>query len=129
MLLPKNGFLFSNKQNSYKGNRLRDSWLTGITRSAVSCNLVTLLTNFAQYKNFVWSVMPEDDKNFWFLAKNLLFRTHHLLNSTSHSMGEANLNKSDEVLTNTNTVSKYIPKRPRICINWNPSFQTQIYLS
>ena len=41
------------KQNSYKGDRLRDSWLTGITRSAGSCNLVTLSTNFAQYKNFV----------------------------------------------------------------------------
>jgi hypothetical protein len=38
---------------SYKCDRLRDSWLTGITRSAGSCNLVTLSTNFAQYKNFV----------------------------------------------------------------------------
>ena len=32
---------------------LRDSWLTGITRSAGSCNLVTQSTNFAQCKNFV----------------------------------------------------------------------------
>ena len=29
---------------------------------------------------------------------------------------------------NTTTASKYIPKRPRICINWNTPFQTQIYL-
>ena len=45
-----------------------------------------------------------------------------------HSMARANLNKSKKVLTSTTTVSKYIPKRPRICINWNPPFQTQIYL-
>ena len=31
-------------------------------------------------------------------------------------------------MTSTTTASKYIPKRPRICINWNPPFQTQIYL-
>ena len=43
-------------------------------------------------------------------------------------MARANLNKSKKVLTSTTTASKYIPKRPRICINWNPPFQTQIYL-
>ena len=32
------------------------------------------------------------------------------------------------MVTNTTTASKYIPKRTRICINWNPPFQTQIYL-
>ena len=31
-------------------------------------------------------------------------------------------------MTYTTTALKYIPKRPRICINWNPPFQTQIYL-
>ena len=31
-------------------------------------------------------------------------------------------------MISTTTASKYIPKRPRICINWNPPFQTQIYL-
>ena len=30
--------------------------------------------------------------------------------------------------TTINTTSKYIPKRLRICINWNIPFQTQIYL-
>ena len=45
-----------------------------------------------------------------------------------HSMDSANLNKSKKVSTSTTTASKYIPKRPRICINWNPPFQTQIYL-
>ena len=35
------------------------------------------------------------------------------------------LNKSKKVLTSTTKTSKYvyIPKRPRICINWNPPFQ------
>ena len=45
-----------------------------------------------------------------------------------HSMARANLNKSKKVLTFTTTASKCMPKRPRICINWNPPFQTQIYL-
>ena len=31
-------------------------------------------------------------------------------------------------MTSTTTASKCIPKRHRICINWNPPFQTQIYL-
>ena len=43
-------------------------------------------------------------------------------------MARANLNKSVWLVTNTTTASKYIPKRTRICINWNPTFQTQIYL-
>ena len=34
-----------------------------------------------------------------------------------HSMARANLNKSKKVLTSTTSASKYIPKRPRICIN------------
>ena len=45
------------KQKSYKcANRLI-TWLTGIPRPAGSCNLVTLKTNFAQYKKFVWRVL------------------------------------------------------------------------
>ena len=43
-------------------------------------------------------------------------------------MARANLKKSEKVLTSTTTASKYIPKRPRIGINRNPPFQTQIYL-
>ena len=45
-----------------------------------------------------------------------------------HSMARANLNKSEKFLTNTTAASKYIPRRPRICINWNPPFQTKNYL-
>jgi hypothetical protein len=29
--------------------------------------------------------------------------------------------------TTTATASKYIPKRPRICISWNPPFHTSLY--
>ena len=47
----------------------------------------------------------------------------------NHSMARAKLNKSKKVLNySTTTASKYIPKRTRICINWNPPFQIQIYL-
>ena len=46
---------------------------------------------------------------------------------TYHSFARANLYKSKKVLTSTTTASKYIPKRPRICINWNPSFQTSLH--
>ena len=44
-----------------------------------------------------------------------------------HSMARANLNKSKKVLNSTTTASKYIPKRPRICFNWNSLFQTKIF--
>ena len=42
-------------------------------------------------------------------------------------MARANLNKSKKVLNSTTTASKYIPKRPRICFNWNSLFQTKIF--
>ena len=44
------------------------------------------------------------------------------------SIARANLKKSKDFSTSTSTASKYIPKRPRICINWNPPFQIKIYL-
>ena len=44
-----------------------------------------------------------------------------------HSMARANLNKSKKVLTNTTAASKYIPRRPRISINWNPPFQNSLH--
>ena len=44
-----------------------------------------------------------------------------------HSMARANLNKSEWLVTNTTAASKYIPKRPRICINWNSPFQTSLH--
>ena len=50
------------------------------------------------------------------------------LHLCTHSMARANLNKSIWLVTNTTTASNYIPRRTRMCINWNPAFQTQIYL-
>ena len=45
-------------------------------------------------------------------------------NSYIHSMARGNLNKSEWLVTNTTAALEYIAKRPRICINWNPPFQT-----
>ena len=45
-----------------------------------------------------------------------------------HSTAIAILKKSEAIVKNTTAASKYIPRRPRISINWNPPFQTQIYL-
>ena len=42
----------------------------------------------------------------------------------NHSMATANLKKSEDLVTNTTAASKYIPRRPKISINWNPTFQT-----
>ena len=39
-------------------------------------------------------------------------------------MARANLNKSENFVTNTTVASKYTPKRTRICINWNRPIQT-----
>ena len=64
------------------------------------------------------------------LASRLKNQVHFTLSPNlipPHSMARANLNKSEEVLTNTTAASKYIPRtpsrRPRICINRNPSFR------
>jgi hypothetical protein len=42
-------------------------------------------------------------------------------------MAIANLNKSEELAKNTTAVSEYMPKKPRICINGNPLFQTSLH--
>ena len=44
-----------------------------------------------------------------------------------HSMARVNLNKSEELVTNTTVASKYIPKRSKICINRNPLSQTSLH--
>ena len=49
-----------------------------------------------------------------------IFRAYSIIiekNIVNHSMARDNLNKSKKVLTFTTTASKYITKRPRICIN------------
>ena len=47
--------------------------------------------------------------------------------SCPHSMARANLNESNKLVTNITAASKYIPRRPRICINWNLLFQTSLH--
>ena len=42
-------------------------------------------------------------------------------------MATANLNKSVWLVTNTTAASKYISRRPRISINWNPPLQTSLH--
>ena len=56
------------------------------------------------------------------------WQTLSVLAEFSHSMAITILKKSKEIMKNTTAASKYIPRRPRISINWNPPFQTQIYL-
>ena len=41
-------------------------------------------------------------------------------------MATANLKKSLEFMTNTTAASKYIPRRSRISIDSNPTFQTSL---
>ena len=45
----------------------------------------------------------------------------------NHSMARGNLNKSKKVLNSTTSASKYIPKRPIICISWNLKSPFQIH--
>ena len=45
----------------------------------------------------------------------------------NHSMATAILKKSKDLVTNTTAASKYIPRRPRISIHWNPPFQTSFH--
>ena len=53
------------------------------------------------------------------------FATSHI--HLGHSMVTANLKKSEDFVTNTTAASKFIPRRPRISINWNPTFQTSLH--
>ena len=61
----------------------------------------------------------------------VMSRTRYIyLNEMSiqnHSMAGANLNKIVWLVTNTTAASKYIPRRTRISINWNPPFQTSFH--
>ena len=54
-------------------------------------------------------------------------KTNFLL--AQHSMTWANLNKNKKVFTSTTTASKYMPKKPKIYINWNPPLSDPNLLS
>ena len=47
---------------------------------------------------------------------NFFFKQNFII-WQGHSMATANLKKSEDFMTNTTAASKYIPRRPRICIN------------
>ena len=77
--------------------------------------------------SFIFTIVPPHIKVNYFQIK--FFCCHLLQNLVpGHTMARANLNKSVWLVTNTTTASKYIPKKTRICINWNSPFQTKIYL-
>ena len=70
---------------------------------------------------------------FWFLENkqrsffNNSISSNRLAHQTSHSMATANLKKCEDFVTNSTAASKYIPRRPRISMNWNPTFQTSLH--
>ena len=78
-------------------------------------------------KNLKYHLLFCVSKFFWGIFLNvfstvpscpLMFQSWKL----SQSVERATLNKSVWLVTNTTTASKYIPKRTRICIYWNPPF-------
>ena len=58
-------------------------------------------------------------------VSTFVLQSGNATNLSTHSMTRANLNKSVWLVTNTTTASKYIPKRTRIWINWNPPFRSK----
>ena len=67
-------------------------------------------------------VMKEWNSKFWpFFGANIITKRKISFEIyLGHSMASANLNKSEELVTNTTAASKNTHRRPRICINWNP---------
>ena len=63
----------------------------------------------------------------WRLLVCLSTKSSHYYFEHMHSMARVNLNKSKKGLTSTTIASKYISKRPKICINGNPPFQTSLH--
>ena len=90
-------------------------------------HVVRKILAICPHPHFEWVLQTTQ---FYILATGTLLRvcSRSPEVSTYHSMARANLNKSKKVLTFATKASKYISKRPRISINWNPPFQTQIYL-
>ena len=73
-----------------------------------------------------WSNKPGFLQVNCYLALKIKYWTYTFM-MTAHSMAIAILNKSEEIVKNTTAASKYIPRRPRISINWNPPFQTSLH--
>ena len=60
------------------------------------------------------NILRKNILDFDILQQNKWFGNNKII---GHSMATANLNKSGELVTNTTAASKYMPTRPRICIN------------
>ena len=71
----------------------------------------------SKFLDFVWCASDRFNHN---TKKTLLI-------GESHSMTRANPNESEWLVINTTAASKYLPMRPRICINWNTPFQIVTY--
>ena len=86
----------------------------------------TMTLQIPMIGGYIWqlSSLSESKKHHWhsFVKTDTLRTDCH-----NHSMPRANLNKSELQVTNTTAASNYIPKRPRIYINWNPHFQTSLH--
>ena len=67
-----------------------------------------------------WKPRIAVDIQYWIQLFNTIGWILRILN---HSMARANLNKSEKLMTNNTAESKYISRRPKICINWNPPFR------
>ena len=65
---------------------------------------------------------------FWQVSSAPSLTDHMVYTSPAHSMARANQNKSENLMTNTTAASKYKSRRPRIYINWNSPFQTNMYI-
>ena len=63
----------------------------------------------------------------WFYT-DLIFSTFSYLHWASHSMSRVNLKKWSLLDKYHRSIKVHQSRRPRICINWNPAFQAQIYL-
>ena len=88
----------------------------------VSQTIVGMASITARNKIFfqyVWEILWKNGIFYIFLYIFLQV-LQYFWNLAEHSMARANLNKSEELVTNTITASKYICKKPWICIHLNP---------
>ena len=71
---------------------------------------------FQKVPYFIWTKKQLD---FILFQPNCAYCCQNFKTYISSAVARANLNKNKEVLTSTTRASKYIPKRPRICISVN----------
>ena len=90
---------------------------------------------------FCYEIALKLSQNIFITAKPILFndpifiaqkwlinKKSNNVSHTQYGQSQSEKKKYTSQFILFTTASKYIPKRPRICINLNPPFQTQIYL-